>query len=70
MNINDADSGMIVLIVVTAVVILTVFLVTNYNETKIQELAIKNRCEIVRMKIDKPIYGNCKGEISCTGEIK
>lgn len=65
---NDAEHRKIILIVVCAIAIIAItvfdFLIKN-NEIELKELAIKHRCEIIEMKNNNPIYGNCKGEITC-----
>lgn len=65
---NDAEHRKIIFIVVCAIAIIAItvfdFLIKN-NEIELKELAIKHRCEIIEMKNNKPIYGNCKRKITC-----
>lgn len=64
----DLDNPGIIIMLMLLILILplNVYLYfENQNETKIQELAIKHRCEIIEMKGNTPIYGNCKGETQC-----
>jgi len=68
MDLSNVDPGVILVVFMVVFIIPTslVFYLVDLNETKVKELAIRHRCEIIDMKNNKPIYGNCKGEVQCS----
>ena len=68
MDLSNVDPGVILVVFMVVFIIpFSFFLyIKNQSDTKIVELAIKHRCDIIDMKNNNPIYGNCKGEVSCS----